>query len=153
MSSLEFPTLSLSSMRFVMRSQRMDTGPGGRTKCCKMLKRLHDMIPDFLEKIRILVGIYRKIQHNPQEEITSLYLCIEDTFYHLYPERERKTDKTITVIDDSRVLKELLPEMDYRKEWDDKKYGKMVKRGKEIADTIKNFFSSNAISPEINSTR
>ena len=51
-----------------------------------------------------------------------------------------KGKETITVIDDSRVLKELLPEMDYRKEWDDKKYGKMVKRGKEIADTIKNFF-------------
>ena len=51
-----------------------------------------------------------------------------------------KGKETITVIDNSRVLKELLPEMDYRKEWDDKKYGKMVKRGKEIADTIKNFF-------------
>jgi hypothetical protein len=51
-----------------------------------------------------------------------------------------KGKETITVIDDSRVLKELLPEMEYRKEWDDKKYGKMVKRGKEIADTIKNFF-------------
>ena len=32
--------------------------------------------------------------------------------------------------------------MGYRKEWDDKKYGKMLKRGKEIADTIKNSFSS-----------
>jgi hypothetical protein len=84
--------------------------------------------------------MYRKIQCNPQEEIRSLYLRIDDTFYHLYPERERNTDKTITVIDDSRVLKDLLPEMEYRKEWDDKKYGKMVKRGKEIADTIKNFF-------------
>ena len=51
-----------------------------------------------------------------------------------------KGKETITVIDNSRVLKELLPEMDYRKEWDDKKYGKMVKRGKELADTIKNFF-------------
>lgn len=51
-----------------------------------------------------------------------------------------KGKETITVIDDSRVLKELLPEMDYGKECDDKKYGKMVKRGKEIADTIKNFF-------------
>ena len=69
-----------------------------------------------------------------------MYLRIDDTFYHLYLERERNTDKTITLIDDSRVLKELLPEMDYRKEWDDKKYEKMVKRGKEIADTIKNFF-------------
>ena len=82
--------------------------------------------------------MYRKIQGNPQEETKSLYLRIDDTFYHLSLERERK--KTITVIDDSRVLKELLPEMEYGKEWDDKKYGKMVKRGKEIADTIKNFF-------------
>jgi hypothetical protein len=32
--------------------------------------------------------------------------------------------------------------MEYRKEWDDKKFGKMVKRGKEIADTIMNSFSS-----------
>jgi len=46
-----------------------------------------------------------------------LYLRIDDTFYHLYLERERNTDKTITVIDDSRVLKDLLPEMGYRKEW------------------------------------
>jgi hypothetical protein len=125
-----------------MRSQRMDTGPGGRTECNRLLKQLHDMIPDFLEKIKIQVGMYRKIQHNPQEEIKSLYLCIEDTFYHLYLERERNTDKTITVIDDSRVLKDLLPEMGYRKEWDEKKYVKMLKRGKEIADTIKNSFSS-----------
>ena len=140
MCSLEFPTLSLSSMRFVMRSHRMDMGLCGRTECNKLLKRLHDMIPDYLEKIKIQGGMYRKIQGNPQEETKSLYLRIDDTFYHLYPERERNTDKTITVIDDSRVLKDLLPEMDYRKEWDDKKYGKMVKRGKEIADTIKNFF-------------
>ena len=71
-----------------------------------------------------------------------MYLRIDDTFYHLYLERERNTDKTITVIDDSRVLKDLLPEMGYRKEWDEKKYVKMLKRGKEIADTIKNSFSS-----------
>ena len=99
--SLELPTLSLSSMRFVMRSQRMDLGPDGRTECCKLLKGLHVMIPDFLEKIKILVGMYRKIQHNPQEEITSLYLWIENTFYHLYLERERTTEKTITASDDS----------------------------------------------------
>ena len=30
--------------------------------------------------------------------------------------------------------------MELPKRVDDKKYGKMVKRGKEIADTIKNFF-------------
>jgi hypothetical protein len=63
-------------------------------------------------------------------------------FLSLLPERERNTDKTITVIDDCRVLKDLLPEMGYRKEGDEKKYGKMLKRGKEIADTIKNSFSS-----------
>jgi hypothetical protein len=84
--------------------------------------------------------MYRKIQCNPQEEIRSLYLRIDDTFYHLYPERERNTDKTITVIDDSRVLKDLLPEMGYRKEWDEKKYVKMLQLGKEIADIIMNFF-------------
>jgi hypothetical protein len=95
----------------------MDTGPGGRTECNRLLKQLHDMIPDFLEKIKIQVGMYRKIQCNPQEETKSLYLRIDDTFYHLYLERERNTDKTITVIDDSRVLKDLLPEMGYRKEW------------------------------------
>ena len=101
MCSLEFPTLSLSSMRFVMRSHRMDMGPGGRTECNKLLKRLHDMIPDFLEKIKVQVGMYRKIQHNPHEEIKSLNLCIENTFYHLYLERERTTEKTITASDDS----------------------------------------------------
>jgi hypothetical protein len=51
--------------------------------------------------------MYRKIQHNPQEEIKFLYLRINDTFYYLYLERERNTDKTITVIDDSRILKDL----------------------------------------------
>jgi hypothetical protein len=71
-----------------------------------------------------------------------LYLRIDDTFYHLYPERGRNTDKTITVIDDSRVLKDLLPELGYRKEWDEKKYVKMLQLGKEIADTIMNSFSS-----------
>jgi len=96
-----------------MRPQRTDMRPGGRTECCKLLKRLHDMIPDFFEKIRIQVGMYRKIQHNPQEEIKFLYLRSNDTFFHLYPERERNTGKTITVIDDSRVLKDLLPEMGY----------------------------------------
>jgi hypothetical protein len=30
-----------------MRSQRTDMRPGGRTECCKLLKRLHDMIPTF----------------------------------------------------------------------------------------------------------
>jgi len=124
-----------------MRSLHMDTGPDGRTECCKILKGLHDMIPDFLEKIKILVGMYRKIQHNPQKEIPSLYLCIENTFYHLYPKRERNTEITITVIDDSRVLNDILPEMGYRKEWDDKKYEKMLQRGKKFADTIKNSFS------------
>lgn len=97
--------------------------------------------PILSEKIKIQVGMYRKIQRNPQEEIKSLYLRIEDTFYHLYLERKRNTDKT-TVIDDNRVLKDLLTEMGFRKEWDDKNYGKMLKRGKEIADTIKNSFSS-----------
>jgi len=47
------------------------------------------MIPDFLEKIKIQVGMYRKIQHNPQEKIKSLYLRIDNTFYHLSLERER----------------------------------------------------------------
>jgi len=98
--------------------------------------------PRLSEKIKIQVGMYRKIQRNPKEEIKSLYLHIDDTFYHLYLERERNTDKTITVIDDNRVLNDLLTEMGYRKEWDDKKYEKMLKRGKEIADTIKNSFSS-----------
>jgi hypothetical protein len=98
--------------------------------------------PRLSEKIKIQVGMYRKIQRNPQEEMKSLYLHIDDTFYHLYLERKRNTDKTITVNDDNRVLKDLLTEMGYRKEWDDKKYGKMVKRGKEITDTIKNSFSS-----------
>ena len=41
-----------------------------------------------------------------------------------------------------RVLNDILPEPGYRKEWDDKKYGKMVKRGKEPADTIQNSLSS-----------
>ena len=125
-----------------MRSLRIDIGPGGRTGCYKLLKRFHDMIPDFLEKIKIPVGMYRKIQCNPQEETKSLYLRIDVTFYHLSLERERNTDTTITVIDDSRVLKDLLPEMGYRKEWDEKKYVKMLQLGKEIADTIKNSFSS-----------
>jgi hypothetical protein len=98
--------------------------------------------PRLSEKIRIQVGMYRKIQRDPREEIKSLYLRIEDTFYHLYLERERTPDKTITVIDDNRVLKDLLTEMGYRKEWDDKKYKKMLKRGKEIADNVKNSFSS-----------
>ena len=98
--------------------------------------------PRLSEKIKIQVGMYRKIQRNPKEEIKSLYLHIDDTFYHLYLERERNTDKTITVIDDNRVLNDLLTEMGYRKEWDDKKYVKMLKHGKEIADTIKNSFSS-----------
>jgi len=124
-----------------MRSLRMDTGPDDRTECCKLLKGLHDMIPDFLEKIKIQVGMYRKIQHNPQEEIPSLYLYIENTFSYLFPVRERNTDKTITVIDDSRVLKDSIPEMGYRKEWDDKKYEKMLQRGKKFVDTIKNSFS------------
>jgi len=86
--------------------------------------------------------MYRKIQYNPQEEIKFLYLRFNDTFYYLYLERERNTDKTITVIDDSRVLKDLLPELGYRKEWDEKKYVKMLQLGKEIADTIMNSFSS-----------
>ncbi|MGB9177153.1 MAG: hypothetical protein WCB46_10510 [Methanoregula sp.] len=98
--------------------------------------------PGLSEKIKIQVGRYRNIQHNPQEEIRSLYLRIDDTFYHLYPERGRNIGKAITVIDDNRVLKDLLPEMGYRKEWDDIKYEKMLKREKEIADTIKNSSSS-----------
>jgi len=43
-------------------------GTSGKTECNKLLKRLHEMIPDFLEKIKIQVGMYRKIQCNPQEE-------------------------------------------------------------------------------------
>jgi hypothetical protein len=109
--------------------------------------------PGDSEKIKIQVGMYRKIQCNPQEEIKSLYLCTEDTFYHFYLERERKTDKTITVIDDSRVLKDKLPEMGYRKEGDEKKYGKMLKRGKEMPIPSRILFPLNAILPEINSTR
>ena len=121
MCSLEFPTLSLLSMRFVMRSHRMDMGPGGRTECCNLLNGLHDMVPDFLEKIRIQFGMYRKIQHNPQGKITYVFMYRE-YFFSPYPERERNTEKTITVIDDNRVLNDILPEMDYRKEWDNKKY-------------------------------
>ena len=116
-----------------------------------MLKRLHDMIPDFLEKIKIQVGMYRKIQDNPQEETKSLYLRIDDTFYHLSLERERNTDKTITVIDDDRVLKEL------NRNGLQKRVGRQKVR--ENGETWKGtcryhqeFFSSDAILPEINLT-
>jgi len=87
------------------------------------------------------LGCIEKFSITHKKEIPSLYLCIENTFYHLYPKRERNTEITITVIDDSRVLNDILPEMGYRKEWDDKKYEKMLQRGKKFADTIKNSFS------------
>ena len=73
-------------------------------------------------------------------------------FLSPYPERGRNADKTITVIDDSRVLNDILPDMGYRKEWDDKKYGKMLKRGKEMPIPSRILFRLNAILPEINST-
>ena len=97
---------------------------GGRTECNKLLKRLHDMIPDFSEKIKVQGGMYRKIQGNPQEETKSLYLRIENTFYHLYLERERNCNTTITVIDDSRVLK------DYYLKWVTEKSGTTKSTGK-----------------------
>jgi hypothetical protein len=43
---------------------------------------------------------------------------------------------------DNRVLNDLLTEMGYQERGDDKKYEKMLQLGKEIADTIKNSFSS-----------
>jgi hypothetical protein len=53
-----------------------------------------------------------------------------------------KGKETIAVIDDYRVLKDSLPEPGYRREWDEKKFVKMLQRGKELANTIKNSFSS-----------
>jgi hypothetical protein len=97
--------------------------------------------PILSEKIKIQVGMYRKIQHNPQGKITYVFMYRE-YFFSPYPERERNTDETITVIDDNRVLNDILPEMGYRKEWDDKEYERMLQCGKELADTIKNSFSS-----------
>lgn len=98
--------------------------------------------PRLSEKIRIQVMMYRNIQHNSKEDMISLYVHIEESLSHLYFERERNGSTAITVIDENRVLKDLLREMGYRKEWDNKKYEKMLKRGKHIADTIKNSFSS-----------
>jgi hypothetical protein len=125
-------------MRFVIRSLRMDMGPEGRTGCYKLLKQLHDMILDFRKKSRFRMGCIEKfsVTHKKKQS-----LCIYGSRI-LFIILILKGKETITVIDDSRVLKDLLPEMGYRKEWDDKKYGKMVKRGKEIADTIMNSFSS-----------
>ena len=103
----------------------------------------------FSKKSRFRVGCIEKFRVTHKKKQS---LCIYVSRI-LFITSLLKGKETITLIDDSRVLNDTLPEMDYGKEWDDKKYGKMVKRGKEIADTIKNFFSSNAISPEINSTR
>ncbi len=86
--------------------------------------------------------MYRNIQHNSKDDMMSLYVHIEESLYRLYLQRERNGSTAITVIDENRVLKDLLREMGYRKEWDNKKYEKMLKRGKHIADTIKNSFSS-----------
>jgi hypothetical protein len=111
----------------------------------------HD--PRLSERIKIQVGMYRHLQHNPQEEIKSLYLRIEDTFYQLCLGREN-ADTMITIIDDERVLKDLLTEMGYRKEWDDTKYEKMLKKGMKIADTVLGILvHQNVSSPEINRIR
>ena len=109
--------------------------------------------PILSEKIKIQVGMYRKIQHNPQEEIKSLYLCIENTFYHPYPERERNTDKTITVIDDNRVLNDILPEMGYGKSGTTKNTRKCCSVERNLPIPSRILFPLNAILPEINSTR
>jgi hypothetical protein len=98
--------------------------------------------PQLSEKIRIQVMMYRNIQHNSKEDMMSLYVHKEESLYRLYLERERNGSTTITVFDENRVLKDLLRQRGYRKEWDNKKYEKMLKRGKHIADTIKNSFSS-----------
>jgi hypothetical protein len=108
--------------------------------------------PRLSERIKIQVGMYRHLQHNSQEEIQSLILPIENTFYQLYLGRERNTDTMITIIDDERVLKDLLTEMGYRKEWDEIKYENMLKKGMKIADTVRNS-CQNVTSPEINRIR
>jgi hypothetical protein len=95
--------------------------------------------PRLSEKIKIQVGMYRNTQGNQGEEIKALYLRIEDVFYQLYLKKERNND-TVTVIDDNRVLNYLLTEMGYRKEWDEKKFARMLKRGKEIARNVKDSF-------------
>ena len=72
------------------------------------------MIQDFRKRSGFQEGMYRNIQGNSRKrEIKSLYLRIEETFYHLCPERERNSDTTITVPID-RALKDLLPEMGYQ---------------------------------------
>jgi hypothetical protein len=124
-----------------MLSQHMDTGPDGRTECYKLLIWLHDMIPDFLRGSKFRGGMYRHLQHNPQEEMKSLYSRIEDTFSQLCLGREN-ADTMITIFEDERVLKDLLTEMGYRKEWDDTKYEKMLKKGMKIADTVRNSCAS-----------
>jgi hypothetical protein len=85
--------------------------------------------------------MYRHFLHNPQEEIKSFYLRIENTFYQLCLGREN-ADTMITMIEDERVLKDLLTEMGYRKEWDDTKYEKMLKKGMKIDETVRNSCSS-----------
>jgi hypothetical protein len=97
--------------------------------------------PRLSERIKIQVRMYRHLQHNPQEEMKSLYLRIEDTFSQLCLEREN-ADTMITTIEDKRVLKDLLIEIGYRKEWDDTKYEKMLKKGMKIADTVRNSCTS-----------
>jgi hypothetical protein len=73
--SSEIPTLFSSSMRFVMRSLRMDTGPDGRTECCKLLKRLHDMIPSFRKKSRFRLGCIEKFSITHKKK-SSLFIYV-----------------------------------------------------------------------------
>ena len=81
-------------MRYVWiaSSQYRDMETDGRTTCKKLLKRLLDMIQLLKKKSGFTgecIGIFRVTREREKSRL----LTIEETFYQLYPEREKNSDE------------------------------------------------------------
>jgi hypothetical protein len=74
---------------------------------------------------------YQNNDINEKEEMESFYNRIAETFNMIYKENSRSNHlKAVNVF---HVLKNLLAEMGIRKEWNEKRFEKILRRGRKIA--------------------
>jgi hypothetical protein len=82
---------------------------------CELSKKLIAEVEEVLSK-----------DIDEKQEIEGLWNRISDTFSMLYASSEQ--------VNIYYVLKSLLNEMGFRREWDEKKFKKMLKRGRKMAE-------------------